>query len=1162
MRKVLSALVAVVLVFSVAFQTQVSAAPSIGIYIDGVKLYADQAPIATKGRVMLPMRAIFEALHASVDWNVKNRTVTGVKYGTTVILKIGSKQATINGRSVALDVPAQMVKGRTMVPVRFVSEALGAGVVWQSNNVYITTSNSNPNPNPNPNPDPNPYPNPGQGNVSAVSNVSARIIGQKGDGRDVEISFSKSSTETYVDHYRIMLVKAEDARNFNSTKARTVSSSNYTVTVGNGRDQVISLSSQTRDVDGALIKANQPYVAYVLTVGTGTNQYVLSSSSSSVTLSTPQVVSPATNVRVNDVSDYGDGRDLSVTFNKADNDSNIANYRIMVVKTQDANKFDLAAANAVSNSYSTLVYKNGSSMTTTLSSAARDTSGDLIKNGVPYTVFVLSVSNSNNYANNLSSSSSSITLSSIIGAPVITKVDDVSNYGDGRDLQVSFNKSPYEGQVSYYRIFVVRLRDASSFNLTEANKVSSGRYYDIAKNGYNIVTTLPSNMKDVQGSYIMNGEDYRVFVMAVSNDRNDNNNLLSSASNIITLSNNNSLNNVATNVTVSNVNNYNDGRDLRVSFNKAADESNISQYRIMIVRTGDASRFNLSTANNVSSYNYTAVNKTGGYINTTLPSNARDVDGNLIRNGISYQAFVMSVGYYSSSNALSAPSTAITLGNNNNVNAATNVTVNDVGDNNDGRDMRVAFNRASDESNIGHYRVMVVKAENAYRFNLATANNVSSYNYTLVNKNGGNISRVLDSGARDVDGAYIRNGVSYQVFVLSVGTGYYSGDNALSAPSSTITLSSNNIGAVTNVLGSDVSDYGDGRDLLVTFNSIGDEWNLSQYRVMVVKSANASRFNLTVANNVPSAYYTPVGKNGRAVNLTLPANARDIDGDLIRDGISYQIFVLSVGNYSGSNALSAPSPVITLSNNTGVGAATNVAAKVVGNYGTGRDVEVSFMRSSNEANVGEYRIMVVKSNQANAFNLAEANNVPAWGYTRVAKQGWDIRQYLSDETRDINGDVIAKGVNYRVFVLTAGDPRLGSVNALSAPSGEFMIANLSVQAATNVLAVRESDGTSMKVYFDRAANESNIAYYAVMAVPYGYADSFTLNDANRVSSNAYKVISTGAGQNTVTLTSYDLDSTGASIRNGIAYKVFILSIADGRNATVNSLSAPSDYVLL
>lgn len=81
-----------------------------------------------------------------------------------------------------------------------------------------------------------------------------------------------------------------------------------------------------------------------------------------------------------------------------------------------------------------------------------------------------------------------------------------------------------------------------------------------------------------------------------------------------------------------------------------------------------------------------------------------------------------------------------------------------------------------------------------------------------MNKTGNNITQVLPSGAKDTDGYAIQNGVSYRVFVMAVANN--SANNALSSASNMISLLSNNVGAVSNLNASDVSDYGNGRDLL------------------------------------------------------------------------------------------------------------------------------------------------------------------------------------------------------------------------------------------------------------------------------------------------------------------------------------------------------------
>jgi len=83
-------------------------------------------------RTLVPLRAIFEALGATVDWDGATQTVTAKKDSDVIKLQIGSNEMTVNGKTVTLEVPAQLINGRTMVPVRAIAEAFGAEVYWDA----------------------------------------------------------------------------------------------------------------------------------------------------------------------------------------------------------------------------------------------------------------------------------------------------------------------------------------------------------------------------------------------------------------------------------------------------------------------------------------------------------------------------------------------------------------------------------------------------------------------------------------------------------------------------------------------------------------------------------------------------------------------------------------------------------------------------------------------------------------------------------------------------------------------------------------------------------------------------------------------------------------------------------------------------------------------
>ncbi|MDQ2085086.1 stalk domain-containing protein [Herbivorax sp. ANBcel31] len=106
------------------------ASEEIKVELNGIQLKFDQPPIIKQGRTLVPFRAIFEELGAKVEWDAENRSAIGYKYNTKIELPIDSKKAMVNNREVILDVPATIINGRTLVPVRFVSEEFGLKVGW------------------------------------------------------------------------------------------------------------------------------------------------------------------------------------------------------------------------------------------------------------------------------------------------------------------------------------------------------------------------------------------------------------------------------------------------------------------------------------------------------------------------------------------------------------------------------------------------------------------------------------------------------------------------------------------------------------------------------------------------------------------------------------------------------------------------------------------------------------------------------------------------------------------------------------------------------------------------------------------------------------------------------------------------------------------------
>ncbi len=115
----------------------------IKVVVDNTELAFDVPPVNQNGRLLVPVRAIFEALGAEVDWDKETQTVAAVKGKTEIKLVVGGT-AVKNGSPVTIDVPATNISGRVFVPLRFVSEALGAEVAWSDTNqcAYISDINA------------------------------------------------------------------------------------------------------------------------------------------------------------------------------------------------------------------------------------------------------------------------------------------------------------------------------------------------------------------------------------------------------------------------------------------------------------------------------------------------------------------------------------------------------------------------------------------------------------------------------------------------------------------------------------------------------------------------------------------------------------------------------------------------------------------------------------------------------------------------------------------------------------------------------------------------------------------------------------------------------------------------------------------------------------
>lgn len=381
-------------------------------------------------------------------------------------------------------------------------------------------------------------------------------------------------------------------------------------------------------------------------------------------------------------------------------------------------------------------------------------------------------------------------------------ISDANNNKNGSDIKVSFEKAVDELKVSSYRVIIVNEMNAAAFNLDSAQQVATGNYFEFLPNGSDFSDTLFSDMRDNNGNLIQEFIPYKAFVLTMADGVLATQNVLSMPSNALMLS---SPTMATTNILATDTFSGNEIYKINVSFNKIADESTLSEYRMFFVNTSFSTTFNVDSAGVVLPGGYYSVIPTGNNISVDFSSDTlNDISTNTIAHGEDYKVYVLSVadGVNANVNALSPPSNSVVLSTP--AQAATNVLAEDVSEHGNAGDIRITFNKIPDESGILAYHIIVVKLADCSTFNLDSANAVSFGSFYTVNCTGTDINLLLPLSMPDKDGNAIENNTPYRFYVLSKSDSLHTDINALSLPSNILSLSVPNYFKAGYKIGADV----------------------------------------------------------------------------------------------------------------------------------------------------------------------------------------------------------------------------------------------------------------------------------------------------------------------------------------------------------------------
>ena len=141
MKKFISLVLIFVFLFNFGSVYTLADTKDVNVYIDGVKIDFDVKPIIDNGRTLVPIRAISEYLKYEVSWNNEKQEAEIKNDGNVMVIGLNRTKYTKNGEEKEMDVSAKLINGRTLVPVRLISESFGCKVDWDNEtfSVYIKT---------------------------------------------------------------------------------------------------------------------------------------------------------------------------------------------------------------------------------------------------------------------------------------------------------------------------------------------------------------------------------------------------------------------------------------------------------------------------------------------------------------------------------------------------------------------------------------------------------------------------------------------------------------------------------------------------------------------------------------------------------------------------------------------------------------------------------------------------------------------------------------------------------------------------------------------------------------------------------------------------------------------------------------------------------------
>lgn len=367
-----------------------------------------------------------------------------------------------------------------------------------------------------------------------------------------------------------------------------------------------------------------------------------------------------------------------------------------------------------------------------------------------------------------------------------------------------------------------------------------------------------------------------------------------------------------------------------------------------------------------------------------------------------------------------------------------------------------------------------------------------------------------------------------------------------------------------NAMISDVSNFKDGRDIEISFESAVAENKILEYRIIITKAKEDSLFTVDSATQVLPENYTSVFPVGKVFKDTLNSITKDKNGNPIQEYVPYKVYILSIMDSSSlnKNVLSKPSNELTLKSP--AYPVENIQANTKYKGGTQYNIHIKFDKKVEDEKIAGYKIMFVKKTDTAKVNVPFASELPTSHYYSLSAHLNDSITLLSDSLVDINGKRFSETSSYFIYIITLADGKNTNVTTLSMPSNHinFFTPTLAPKAVFAEDIGSSGNSSDLEISFNKIPEENEISEYRIIAVPLSEADSFNLEKANEISAMNFMALQPSANNVKLTLPNRFTDKNGNLISENKPYRIFVLSIANRIKTDMNALSKPSNIITL